>query len=202
MRHRSRNVENATVSRQVELSVEEIVDVLAGGATRPLGPGQAVTQLEHALQTAALLAREHPGDAELAVAGLVHDLGQLLPGARDETHADEGAAAVRAALGERAAGIVALHVEAKRYLVTTDVNYKERLAGDSVVSLGRQGGAFTPGEAAAFLAQPWASDAVTLRRADDGAKAEGLQVGDLGEWVPILRQLSLRGAAPRENWGN
>ena len=93
-------------------------------------------------------------------------------------------------LGERVAGIVALHVEAKRYLVATDCNYKARLAGDSVVSLGRQGGVLTSGEAAAFLARPWAGDAITLRRADDWAKVDGIELGGLDEWVSLLRQVS------------
>jgi predicted HD phosphohydrolase len=186
------------VPQGAELSVDEIVAVLASGAERPLSPGVPVTQLEHALQTAAALWRDEPDDLELAVAGLVHDLGQLLAGARDETHAVDGAAAVRAALGERVAGIVALHVEAKRYLVTTDSNYKARLAGDSVVSLGRQGGVLDVGEAAAFLRRPWADDAVTLRRADDGGKADGLVVDGLERWVPLLRQVSeLSGRADR-----
>ncbi|HUE05859.1 MAG TPA: inositol oxygenase family protein [Acidimicrobiales bacterium] len=180
-----------------ELSVEEIVAVLADGEGRPLSPGQPVTQLEHALQTAALLRREVPDDLELAVAGLVHDLGQLLAGGRDESHAADGAAAVRMALGERVAGIVALHVEAKRYLVATDDNYKAELAGDSVVSLGRQGGVLTSGEVAAFLARPRASDAVTLRRADDRGKVEGLGVDGLDHWVPLLRAVSEEGGRAR-----
>jgi predicted HD phosphohydrolase len=172
------------------LRVDEIVALLATGADRPLGPGVPVTQLEHALQTAAALRAEEPEDVELAVAGLVHDLGQLLPGGPDETHATDGAAAVRDALGERVAGIVALHVEAKRFLVATEDNYKERLTGDSVVSLGRQGGALEVGEASSFLDSPWAADAVTLRRADDGGKVDGLEVGRLDDWVPLLRKLS------------
>jgi predicted HD phosphohydrolase len=172
------------------LEVEKIVAVLARGKYRPLSPGQPVTQLEHALQTGALLRRECPDDVELAVAGLVHDVGQLLPGARDETHDVDGANAVRAALGERVAGVVALHVEAKRYLVATDSNYEALLAGDSIVSLGRQGGALTAEETAAFLARPWAADAITLRRADDRGKVEGLGVDPLASWVPLLRHVS------------
>ena len=172
------------------LSVGQIVAVLADGEARPLGPGHAVTQLEHALQTAAILRRDEPDDVELAVAGLVHDLGQLLPGGRDESHAADGAAAVRAALGERVAGIVALHVEAKRYLVGMDANYKVGLAEDSVRSLGRQGGELTREEATAFLARPWASDAITLRRADDWAKVDGIGLGGLAKWVDLLQEVS------------
>jgi len=178
------------MSYGAQLGVEDIVAVLARGGSRPLGPGQRVTQLEHALQTGALLRQERPDDIELAVAGLVHDIGQLLPGARDETHGVDGADAVRAALGERVAGIVELHVEAKRYLVATESNYMARLAGDSVVSLGRQGGALTAEEAAAFLAQPWAADAVALRRVDDRGKVESLGGDGLDPWLPLLRHVS------------
>lgn len=185
--------ENDAVDRRAEMGIDEIVAVLARGKTQPLSPGQTVTQLEHALQTAALLQRDHPDDVELTVAGLVHDLGQLMPGARDETHAEDGAAAVRAVLGERVAGIIALHVEAKRYLVGTEGNYKEQLAGDSVRSLGLQGGPVTPEEASAFLARPWADDAVTLRRADDRAKIPGLEVRGIDEWAPLLRHVSEKG---------
>jgi predicted HD phosphohydrolase len=175
-----------------ELGVEEMVDVLATGARRPLSPGVPVSQLAHALQTAALLAHLHPGDDELAAAGLVHDIGHLLPGGTDEAHATDAAHAVRRELGERVAGTVGLHVAAKRYLVATDGGYGGVLTTDSVISLGRQGGAMTEEEAAAFLARPWAYDAVTLRRADDSGKVEGLVVGDLASWVPLLREISRR----------
>jgi predicted HD phosphohydrolase len=172
------------------LSVDEIVAVLASGADRSLSPHAGVSQLDHALQTAARLAHEHPGDLELAAAGLVHDLGHLLPGGSDERHATDGAAAVRLVLGERVARIVALHVEAKRYLVASEGGYGGRLSGDSVRSLGRQGGALSSGEGDAFLRLESAGDALVLRRADDMAKVEGLVVDALDRWVPLLRQMA------------
>jgi len=172
------------------LSVDEILGVLGAGAERPLGPGAVVSLLDHARQTAALLAHLHRGDGELAAAGLVHDIGHLLPGGTDETHASVAEQAVRGALGERVAAIVALHVEAKRYLVAAEVGYAGVLGTDSVVSLGRQGGALSEAEAAAFRARPWAADALALRRADDAGKVEGLEVAELAHWVPLLRELS------------
>ena len=69
------------------LRVDEIVAVLASGADRLLNSDGTVSHLDHALQTAALLARDYPGDPELIAAGLVHDLGHLLPGGSDEGHA-------------------------------------------------------------------------------------------------------------------
>jgi predicted HD phosphohydrolase len=175
-----------------DLDVDVMLAVLGTGSARMLSPGVPVSQLDHALQTGALLAHLHPGDDELAAAGLVHDIGHLLPGGTDEAHADDAARAVRRALGERVAGIVGLHIQAKRYLVATEAGYGGVLTDDSVVSLGHQGGAMAGDEAADFLALRWASDAVTLRRADDSGKVEGLAVGDLASWVPLLQEITRR----------
>ncbi len=179
-----------------DLDVEGMLALLATGSDHLLSPSLPVTQLDHALQTAALLAHLHPGDDELAVAGLVHDIGHLLPGATDEDHAPDGARAVRRALGERVAGIVGLHVAAKRYLVATEPAYGGALADDSVVSLVRQGGAMTAEEAERFLAEPWAADAVALRRADDRGKVDGVPVGDLTRWSPLLQDVAARVGSP------
>jgi predicted HD phosphohydrolase len=180
------------VTDVVGLNADELIDLLGTGVGYPLSPGSGVSQLDHALQTARLLRRLHPGDPELAVAGLVHDVGQLLPGGRDETHAEDAATAVHEALGERVAGIVGLHVEAKRYLVAVESGYGGVLSSDSVTSLGRQGGAMGPEEVAAFLALPFASDAVSLRRADDQGKDEDdvavVGPGELGRWAAELRR--------------
>ena len=181
---------SATVS---DLSVDEILDYVAAGAHHTLSPSLAVTQLDHALQTAALLAQRHPDDTELAVAGLVHDIGHLLPGGRDETHAADAAAAVRAALGERVAGIVGLHVEAKRYLVATEGDYGGVLSGDSVVSLDRQGGALAAGEVAAFEALPAGGRrraAAAGRRPGKGGWARGPRRRPLG---PCAAETGRRG---------
>jgi predicted HD phosphohydrolase len=81
--------------------------------------------------------------------------------------------------------------------VANDAGYGGVLTDDSVVSLRRQGGEMTEDEATAFLARPWASDAVTLRRADDGGKVEGLVVGDLESWVPLLQEVTRSAASSR-----
>jgi predicted HD phosphohydrolase len=178
------------------LDVSDIEQLLASAAGRPVeagtGHSHSHSQLDHALQTAALLQAAAPGDDELAVAGLVHDLGHLLAGVDDEAHAAAGAAAVRAVLGERVAGLVGLHVEAKRYLVASEAAYGRVLAADSVASLARQGGAMSPAECEAFVARRWADDAVVLRRADEGAKVAGLAVPGLDEWRGVLRRLAGR----------
>jgi predicted HD phosphohydrolase len=52
-----------------------------------------------------------------AVALNIDDIGHLLSGVGDADHAEAGGAALWAALGQRVAELVGLHVEAKRYLV-------------------------------------------------------------------------------------
>jgi predicted HD phosphohydrolase len=174
------------------LRVDEIVNLLATGVDSPLRFGATVTQLDHALQTASRLALERPDDAGLAVAGLVHDLGHLVPGVGDDAHARVAAACVRATLGDRVAELVELHVDAKRYLVKTEPDYGNVLAQDSVASLREQGGAMTAAEAAAFEANPLAADAVRLRRADDSGKVDAAAVVGLAEWAPVLRRVHER----------
>jgi predicted HD phosphohydrolase len=174
------------------LDISEIEQLLAAATVTVgdgAGAGMGHTQLEHALQTAALLRTATPGDEALAVAGLVHDLGHLLPGVGDAEHAGAGAAAVRGALGERVAGVVGLHVEAKRYLVAVEGGYAGGLAADSVASLDLQGGPMSEAECEAFRALPWAADAVALRRADESGKVAGLRVEDLAAWLPRLQRV-------------
>jgi len=143
-----------------------------------------LTELEHGLQCAALLRAAHPLDLELQVAGLVHDIRQ------GPDHDRAGADAVRPIFGERVAALVGMHVRAKRYLVSTDAAYRERLSPVSVYTLGLQGGLMSVGEIADFEAGGFARDAVELRRADDAAKVIGKEVSGLEEWLPVLRSVA------------
>ena len=177
------------------LSIDDIEGLLASGAARAVddprsGAAMPFTHLDHALQTASVLRAQVPDDPELAVAGLVHDIGHLLEGVGDAEHAEAGAAAVRVALGERVAGLVGLHVEAKRYLVARQVTYGGTLAADSVASLALQGGPMSPDEQGAFEQLPNAREALLLRRADESGKVDGLVVGGLGDWMSLVRRLS------------
>jgi predicted HD phosphohydrolase len=187
----------------VTLTIDEIERLLASGADRPvevadsdtdptaprLSREMPFTHLDHALQTAAVLRQEFPDDIELAVAGLVHDIGHLLPGVKDAEHAEVGAESVRVALGERVAGPVGLHVEAKRYLVARQEAYAQELASDSVASLALQGGPMSAEEQQYFERLPHARRALDLRRADERGKVDGLEVAGLGEWMELVRAL-------------
>jgi predicted HD phosphohydrolase len=189
-------------------SIDDIERLLVSGADRPVeiaavhhadadaeadsdrSDEMPFTHLDHALQTAAVLREWVPDDDVLVLAGLVHDIGHLLAGVGDAAHALAGARVVRAALGERIASLVGLHVEAKRYLVARQGAYAGELSADSVVSLALQGGPMSAEEQLAFAALSHAQDALTLRRADESGKIDGLVVPELGEWMDVMRQLS------------
>ena len=151
---------------------------------------EPVDLLAHALQCAAILERVGPADRELQIAGLVHDLGTLVPPGRPETHAAVGAAAVAGLLGSRVADLVARHDDAKRYLVTTEPHYRHRLSDRSRETLRLQGGLLDPDERAALHAYSDLDALLTLRRADDAAKVPGARVPGLGHWRTVLEGLA------------
>ena len=174
-------------------SVDDLTAVLTASAQlgeRAAEPTAPFTQLEHALQCADLLQMTHPDDVELQVAGLLHDIGHTLRPGAVEAHGRVGAAWVRGLLGDRVAALIELHVAAKRYLVTVDPAYRERLSPGSIRTLDAQGDVLTPDEVAAFEGQPHHRAAITLRRADEGAKVAGIDAGRIADWIPALRQLA------------
>jgi len=166
----------------------ELLATLEAGAD--VGDDESVDLLAHSLQCGAILEAVAPGDRELQVAGLVHDLGTILAPHRPEAHARVGATAVRGLLGPRVARLVGLHDQAKRYLVTTDPSYRHRLSPRSLETLRLQGGLLDPDERAALDAEPDLVACLTLRRADDDAKRPGAAVPDLGHWRGLLDRLA------------
>jgi predicted HD phosphohydrolase len=84
------------------------------------------------------------------------------------------------------------HVDAKRYLCATRPEYHDSLSDDSKRSLKLQGGIFSEGEAAAFIAEDGAKDAVQLRLWDDLAKQPDLQTPGLSHYIQIARRCALR----------
>jgi predicted HD phosphohydrolase len=165
-----------------------IIDVLqrAGAMEEPNEEIRGLTILHHGLQCAEHLRRTCADDSELLAAGLLHDIGHLLAPGREELHGTAGAAFVRPVLGDRVAALIEAHVPAKRYLVTTDGSYRDRLSGGSVRTLMIQGQDMTDEELAAFEAGPYAEAALALRRADEESKDPAASVPDLASWLPTL----------------
>ena len=90
-----------------------------------------------------------------------------------------GALWLKASFGPAVADPVRLHVAAKRYLCAVEPDYHAGLSPASRLSLGLQGGPFTPDEVRRFEREPWFRSAVAVRRWDDTAKVPGLAVPGL-----------------------
>ena len=152
--------------------------------------GEAVTQLDHALQCAAL-ARRNRADDEVVVATLLHDIGHLAVSLADDEvlhHGHHGANLLRPFVPERVAWLVEYHVVAKRYLCTVDPRYAARLSPVSARTLLLQGPVLPIEERLALETRPWFVDAVRIRRWDDEAKIPGAVVPPLEEYRPLLER--------------
>ena len=169
-------------------SVAELVELLARGETIRDEP--EIDGLAHALQCAALLRAEHPDDPELAVAGLVHDIADVVYPDDHTDHDRRGAELVRDLLGPRVAHLVGAHVIAKRYLVTTDPAYRSRLSPRSAETLALQGDGLADADLAALGGDPDLPAILDLRRADERAKDPSARVPGLDAWSTTLESLA------------
>ena len=155
--------------------------------------GEQVSQLQHALQCATLAENDNR-PAALITACLLHDIGHLTESesySADMRHEDRGAAYLADLFDKVVTEPIRLHVQAKRYLCYAEPGYWEALSPVSKRTLELQGGTFAPDAAAAFIAQPYAPDAVQLRRWDDGAKTPGLTTPDLAHFITIMKTITL-----------
>jgi len=166
-----------------------------GGSTY----GEAVTQMEHALQTAHH-ARSGGETEAVVAAALLHDIGHLLQKQGedaadrgiDTVHERIGAAWLAQGFGPEVTEPVRLHVDAKRYLTTREPGYAEALSGASRQSLALQGGPMSEAEADAFEGLAAFEGAISLRRYDELGKAEGVTIAPMADYRDMLIALASR----------
>ena len=178
-------------------SVDEVLALIDGWGRERYD--EEVTQLDHALQTAAH-ARAEDAEPALVAAALLHDVGHLLVlragGAADGdvdvdlAHEARGARWLAPLFPAAVTGPIALHVAAKRYRCAVDAAYHGSLSAGSVRSLVRQGGPMDAEERARFERNPAHLDAVRLRAWDDAGKDLEAAVPDLASYRPLLEALA------------
>lgn len=161
---------------------------------------EVVTQLEHALQCAAL-AKQNDAGSTLITSALLHDIGHIILDEHnadvafldtDLNHEEIGAQYLEPFFPEAVTTPIRLHVPAKRYLCTTDTTYYDGLSEASKRSLKVQGGVLSDEERKAFEQIPHYQDALTLRQWDDLAKVKGLETVGLEAYRDIvLKSLSI-----------
>jgi phosphonate degradation associated HDIG domain protein len=158
--------------------------------------GEDVTQTEHALQCAALAAKDGATESLIAAA-LLHDYGHLTEAIEDLDQPDtdagheiSGARLLGDVFGPAVTRPIALHVAAKRYLCAAEPGYLQSLSPASIHSLALQGGPFTAAAAERFERVRGFADAVRLRRYDDLGKDPAGASASFADYVPILRRLA------------
>jgi predicted HD phosphohydrolase len=182
--------------------VDEVERVLR--SLRGVWDEEAVDELDHGLQAAGRAAACRPGDDELLVAALLHDVAHspLVTGAaavHEEAEPVPGPAHDEIArgwltprFGPRVGWLAGAHVVAKCHLAATDADYAAALSATSVLSLGAQGGAGAAGPE--WTGNPWWPAALELRRCDDAAKDPAAPVPDLRWALDAVRRVAKRRA--------
>lgn len=157
--------------------------------------GEAVTQLQHACQSAEL-AQEQECDDEMVLAAFLHDIGHICAADHKVTvmenygvmnHEKIGAAYLRnRKFSDRLIQLVQAHVSAKRYLTYKDENYYNQLSEASKQTLLYQGGKMNHDEALVFERDPLFHEMITMRKIDELAKDTSKQPGDLSVYHRLI----------------
>lgn len=160
---------------------------------------EEVTQMQHAVQCAALATRSQQ-PATLVTAALFHDIGHILaddpleanhPTLKDDLHEEIAANYLKDIFPEAVLQPIQLHVAAKRYLCTLKPEYYEQLSEASQKSFRLQGGPMSEQEIAAFEQHPFHKAAVQLRGWDDKAKDVNIDHLEIEAFrVSVLEALS------------
>jgi phosphonate degradation associated HDIG domain protein len=182
------------------LTLNDVTQLLTVEGENQYG-GEAVSQLEHALQCATLA--EQAGETPQTItAALLHDIGHLLAKtgriearasteSGDDLHQYVALPFLRGLFSNAVLEPIRLHVDAKRYLCATDQPYWSTLSTASKHSLIMQGGVYTPPQAIEFEAQSFAHEAVRLRRYDDLAKTPETLTPALPHFLKIMHSVAL-----------
>ena len=160
--------------------------------------GEDITLVEHMIQCAELAKREN-APSWLVVAALLHDIGHILvPDAKtaqdsgvDLHHDEVGAEWIALRFPANVVAAVKLHVDAKKYLVETDIEYLDKLSAASKITLEIQGGGFTQEQSAEFITRPFAHEAVQLRHWDDAGKVRGAVMSSLEDFEAEINEVAL-----------
>lgn len=165
--------------------------------------GEAISQLEHAIQAAEAAEEEHCPDF-VVIAALLHDIGHLL-GLQGESErmgvfgvmSHEKIASeylLKAGFDPRVCELILNHVNAKRYLVAKYPEYHANLSEASKNTLIYQGGAMNEAEMKAFESNPLFEYILKMRGFDEAAKVKDKKIKPLEYYYPMMEKLMINKA--------
>jgi len=174
-----------------------------------------VSQLSHAFQTMVhtchslrMSSPNYYNHQHVIVAGWLHDIGQLKSFEKDNVtrslwgvhkHEQIGSQYLQT-LGfpDPVCRLVEYHVTAKRYMVTTNSDYRKSLSVASLATLDEQGGELSEQEVHDFQTDELFHAALLLRRADDQAK-QPVDVIDFDAGFELVWNLAVEGLKQKIN---
>lgn len=152
--------------------------------------GESVTQTEHMIQ-AAMLAENDDQDDYMILAALFHDIGHLIQFESEVSLETMGNYGVKnhEKIGKKflednnvpypIPELVENHVKVKRYLTFKNPEYFKVLSNASKETLKRQGGPFNLKEANYFESDPLFEKSLLIRKYDDKAKENNVELRSL-----------------------
>lgn len=159
--------------------------------------GEPVSQTSHMLQ-AAMQGVKEGSDEALILGGFLHDIGHLLRHKRNTeamgafgvvNHEGIGADYLKQkGFSEKICAVVGKHVDAKRFLVATDPEYKSKLSLASLETLKWQGGPMNEAEVEAFKNHPYFHDIITVRLWDEKAKDIQAETLPLEHFITLVKK--------------
>ncbi len=154
--------------------------------------GEDITQTEHAVQCAELAIIAGESD-EMISAALLHDIGHLVATTDiafgNYKHDAVGADFLSEHFSPAVTEPIRLHAQAKRYLCSVEPGYLEDLSEASLDSFNHQGGLMTEEEQQNFLTEPYAEQAILLRRWDDEGKVQELSQQPFEHYLPCMTSI-------------
>jgi phosphonate degradation associated HDIG domain protein len=153
--------------------------------------GEAISQLEHACQSAQY-AELDGNDVEVILAAFLHDIGHLIDedgmnGFGAINHEEKGSEfLLKYGFSEKVAKLVKSHVQAKRYLCFASKSYYNQLSEASKTTLNYQGGLMSEKEASAFERHPLKIIMIKMRTWDEMAKEINKPLPDLNMYREMI----------------
>jgi predicted HD phosphohydrolase len=165
--------------------------------------GETITQNSHMIQAGMLAEKKYPKDIEFILAAFFHDIGHIVVNIMNDTydsmdgygvknHENIGANyLLNLGFSHKIVSIVRNHVLAKRYLCSKNKYYYNKLSDASKQTFHKQGSYMSEEEILEFESEPLFKFYCTLRKIDDKAKKQVIELKSLDYFKSLIEKYIL-----------